>query len=144
MAVDREPAWLVESAGADRALAWADLGAVRHGGAAARAETHAQPAAAFVGAVLALGQFTLQQRHLVFVESRQHGKGAGQAALAEAAVAHRAQHRRALDAVAHREAVLEGLEMHVGGAALDGYLALAVPFAVHAVLRAPDRLRWAR
>jgi hypothetical protein len=28
-------------------------------------------------------------------------------------------------------------EMHVGGAALDGYLALAVPFAVHAVLRAP-------
>ena len=33
-------------------------------------------------------------------------------------------------------------EMHVGGAALDGYLALAVPFAVHAVLRAPDRWHW--
>lgn len=33
-------------------------------------------------------------------------------------------------------------EMHVGGAALDGYLALAVPFAVHAVVRAPDRWRW--
>ncbi|WP_291991403.1 hypothetical protein [Candidatus Accumulibacter sp. ACC007] len=33
-------------------------------------------------------------------------------------------------------------EMHVGGAALDGYLALAVPFAVHAVVRAPDRRRW--
>ncbi|MER2517852.1 MAG: hypothetical protein ABTR92_15900 [Candidatus Accumulibacter phosphatis] len=33
-------------------------------------------------------------------------------------------------------------EMHVGGAALDGYLALAAPFAVYAVLRAPDRLRW--
>jgi hypothetical protein len=33
-------------------------------------------------------------------------------------------------------------EMHVGGAALDGYLALAVPFAVYAVLRASDALRW--
>jgi hypothetical protein len=33
-------------------------------------------------------------------------------------------------------------EMHVGGAALDGYLAMAMPFAVHAVLRAttPARL----
>lgn len=33
-------------------------------------------------------------------------------------------------------------EMHVGGAALDGYLALAVPFAVCAVLRAADAWRW--
>lgn len=33
-------------------------------------------------------------------------------------------------------------EMHVGGAALDGFLALSVPFAVHAVLHAPGVLRW--
>lgn len=32
-------------------------------------------------------------------------------------------------------------EMHVGGAALDGYLAMAMPFAVHAVLRASTRAR---
>ncbi|MBU6270587.1 MAG: hypothetical protein KGQ67_04725 [Betaproteobacteria bacterium] len=34
-------------------------------------------------------------------------------------------------------------EMHVGGAALDGYLALGVPFAVRAVLRARTPLRLA-
>lgn len=33
-------------------------------------------------------------------------------------------------------------EMHVGGAALDAFLAMAVPFAVHAVLRAPGPLAW--
>lgn len=34
-------------------------------------------------------------------------------------------------------------EMHVGGAALDAYLALSVPFAVLAVVGAPTRRRWA-
>ena len=33
-------------------------------------------------------------------------------------------------------------EMHVGGAALDGFLALTVPFAVHLLLRARTRLQW--
>lgn len=33
-------------------------------------------------------------------------------------------------------------EMHVGGAALDGFLALTVPFAVREVLAAPNRARW--
>ncbi|WP_313950565.1 O-antigen ligase family protein [Accumulibacter sp.] len=33
-------------------------------------------------------------------------------------------------------------EMHVGGAALDGFLALTIPFVVHAVARAPGPLRW--
>ena len=33
-------------------------------------------------------------------------------------------------------------EMHVGGAALDGFLALAVPFAVRELLVAPSRGRW--
>ncbi|MCP5249849.1 MAG: O-antigen ligase family protein [Candidatus Accumulibacter sp.] len=33
-------------------------------------------------------------------------------------------------------------EMHVGGAALDGFLAMAVPFAVYAVLQAPGPWRW--
>lgn len=34
-------------------------------------------------------------------------------------------------------------EMHVGGAALDGYLALVMPFAVLALTRAHGRVRWA-
>ncbi|WP_291993134.1 O-antigen ligase family protein [Candidatus Accumulibacter sp. ACC003] len=34
-------------------------------------------------------------------------------------------------------------EMHVGGAALDGFLALTVPFVVYALRRAPDPWRWA-
>ena len=33
-------------------------------------------------------------------------------------------------------------EMHVGGAALDGFLALTVPFAVYLLLRARTRLQW--
>jgi hypothetical protein len=33
-------------------------------------------------------------------------------------------------------------EMHVGGAAVDAFLALAVPFAVHAVVSARSRCRW--
>ena len=33
-------------------------------------------------------------------------------------------------------------EMHVGGAALDGFLALTVPFAVRELLVAPTRARW--
>lgn len=33
-------------------------------------------------------------------------------------------------------------EMHVGGAALDGYLALVMPFALHALLFAPSHARW--
>ena len=33
-------------------------------------------------------------------------------------------------------------EMHVGGAALDGFLALTVPFAVHLLLRARTRPQW--
>ena len=34
-------------------------------------------------------------------------------------------------------------EMHVGGAAIDGFLALTLPFAVHALLTAKGRARWA-
>lgn len=34
-------------------------------------------------------------------------------------------------------------EMHVGGAALDGYLALTMPFAVREMLTAPTKARWA-
>ena len=34
-------------------------------------------------------------------------------------------------------------EMHVGGAALDGYLALTMPFAVREMLVAPTKARWA-
>ena len=34
-------------------------------------------------------------------------------------------------------------EMHVGGAALDGYLALTMPFAVREMLAAPTKARWA-
>ncbi|MEF8698675.1 MAG: hypothetical protein V5B33_04975 [Candidatus Accumulibacter sp. UW20] len=33
-------------------------------------------------------------------------------------------------------------EMHVGGAAVDAFLALTVPFAVHAVVQARSRWRW--
>jgi hypothetical protein len=33
-------------------------------------------------------------------------------------------------------------EMHVGGAALDGYLALAIPFVAWGLLEAPGRWRW--
>jgi hypothetical protein len=33
-------------------------------------------------------------------------------------------------------------EMHVGGAGLDGFLALTVPFAVHAVVHVRSRWRW--
>ncbi len=33
-------------------------------------------------------------------------------------------------------------EMHVGGAALDGFLALTLPFAVREMLAAPSRRRW--
>ncbi|HEY9102140.1 hypothetical protein [Chitinimonas sp.] len=33
-------------------------------------------------------------------------------------------------------------EMHVGGAALDGFLALTLPFALDAVLRTRSKLRW--
>jgi len=33
-------------------------------------------------------------------------------------------------------------EMHVGGAALDGFLALTVPFALHALVRARTPMRW--
>ena len=34
-------------------------------------------------------------------------------------------------------------EMHVGGAAIDGFLALTLPFAVHQLLTAKSRARWA-
>ena len=33
-------------------------------------------------------------------------------------------------------------EMHVGGAALDGFLVLTLPFAVREILRTPQRNRW--
>ncbi len=33
-------------------------------------------------------------------------------------------------------------EMHVGGAALDGFLALTVPFAIRELLHQPSRARW--
>ncbi len=72
--------------------------------AAARAELHAQPAAAFVGAVLVGPELALQEPEVLLLHVDADAERAAGAALAEGAVAHADADRRAGHAIAHRAA----------------------------------------
>ena len=60
---------------------------MRHGCSAFGAETHAQPAATFVGAMLALRQFPLDDLDRLLIKGRNDREGTGESALTEFAVA---------------------------------------------------------
>lgn len=97
--VDDKPIRVIERARRNGGHARANLCGVVDGGATGRAEAHPQPAAAFVGAMFALRDLSLQQLHRLRIERRQDGKRTRQSALAKSAVADRAESRLAVNTV---------------------------------------------
>jgi hypothetical protein len=70
------------------------------------------------------------------------GIAAGLALVALGVVRERAIHPGLLDFSTPYRCVSMFWEMHVGGAALDGYLVLSIPFAAWALLESHRRVRW--
>ena len=104
MTIDAKPIGFIERSSGDCPHAGPHLGRVRDGGAAFRAETHFQPAAAFVGPMFAFDQISLGNFYEFFVKRREHGERARESALAKFAVANRDEIGLAANAVAHRAA----------------------------------------
>ena len=70
------------------------------------------------------------------------GMAIGLALVAAAVIRERAIYPGLLDFSTPYRPVAAFWEMHVGGAALDGYLALTIPFSAWAILEADRRWRW--
>src|SRR5574339_237760 len=99
--------------------------------AASRAELHAQPAAAFVGAVLVGLELALQELEVFLLHVDADAERAAGAALAEGAVAHADADRRAGHAIAHRAAK--------AAAVVDAHRRSMTTFSRLARRRAPGR-----
>ena len=102
MSVDREPVRIVKRSRHDASHPWTDLRGMQHGRSAIRAETHAQPAATFVGAMLALRQFPLDNLDRLLIKGRNDREGTGESALTEFAVADGREDGFAKNTVANR------------------------------------------
>jgi hypothetical protein len=81
-------------------------------------------------------------RPLLVGRSLAAGVATGLGWVAVAVLCERAGYPGLLDFSTHYRSTALFWEMHVGGAGLDGFLALTVPFAVHAVVHARSRWRW--
>jgi len=84
----------------------------------------------------------LASRPLLVGRSLAAGVATGLGWVAVAVLWERAGYPGLLDFSTHYRSTALFWEMHVGGAGLDGFLALTVPFAVHAVVQARSRWRW--
>src|SRR5687767_4912549 len=104
VALDLEPARVVQSAAGHGAAAGKDLRGPGDRGAAVGAELGAQPAAALVGAVLVRLELAAQQLEVLGLEIDADAESAAGAQLAGAAMAHAGAKRRVGHAVAHRAA----------------------------------------
>jgi hypothetical protein len=84
----------------------------------------------------------LARRPLLAGRSLAAGVATGLGCVALAVLWERAGYPGLLDFSTHYRSTALFWEMHVGGAGLDGFLALGVPFAVHAVAQARSRWHW--
>jgi len=93
MPVDLEPVRIIERPSSNGAQTGSQLSGVRDSCSAGRAETHFQPAAAFVRAMLALYELALKHFDRFLRKRGKNSKRACEPSLAESAVADRANGR---------------------------------------------------
>jgi hypothetical protein len=85
-----EPAWIIKRARGNRSESRPYFRGMGDRGAAKWTKLHLQPPAAFIGAMLALREPSLNDLHILFVKVGEDGEGATKPALAEPAMANHA------------------------------------------------------